>query len=589
VLGFREVVFVDFEFSAPPGERPQPVCLVAHELVSGRKIRVFADELTRLDAPPYSTSPDTLFVAYYASAELGCHLTLKWPLPARVLDLYVEFRNQTNGLQPPCGNSLLGAMVYHNLDGIAVAEKQAMRELALRGGPWTAEERSQLLHYCESDVVGLSSLFTRMMPNIDIPRALLRGRYMKAAALMEYTGVPLDIAKLTELRVRWSDLRKRLIARIDSDYGIFEGRTFKAELWARWLAANNIPWPRLPTGALALDDDTFREMARMFPCVAPIRELRFALGQLRLEELTVGADGRNRCLLSAFSARTGRNQPSTSKFIFGPSVWLRSLIRPEPGFGLAYIDWSQQEFGIAAVLSKDPAMMAAYDSGDPYLAFAKQAGVAPAHATKKTHGHVRDQFKTCALGVQYTMGAEALADRIGQPPVFARELLRAHREAYPTFWRWSDAAVDRAMLFGSLPTVFGWTIHTGREANPRSLRNFPMQANGAEMLRLACSIVTEAGIRVCAPVHDAILIEAPIEELDSAVATTQKAMADASAGVLSGFPLRSEAKLVKYPDRFEDERGRRMWNTVQEILTELPPPVHECTPDPCSSATKPVL
>ena len=109
------------------------------------------------------------------------------------------------------------------------------------------------------------------------------------------------------------------------------------------------------------------------------------------------------------------------------------------------------------------------------------------------------------------------------------------------------------------------------------------------MLRLACSIVTEAGIRVCAPVHDAILIEAPIEELDSAVATTQKAMADASAGVLSGFPLRSEAKLVKYPDRFEDERGRRMWNTVQEILTELPPPVHECTPDPCSSATKPVL
>jgi len=58
-------------------------------------------------------------------------------------------------------------------------------------------------------------------------------------------------------------------------------------------------------------------------------------------------------------------------------------------------------------------------------------------------------------------------------------------------------------------TVFGWTIHTGAKVNPRSLRNFPMQGNGAEMLRLACCFATEQGIRVCAPVHDALLIEAP--------------------------------------------------------------------------------
>ena len=38
-----------------------------------------------------------------------------------------------------------------------------------------------------------------------------------------------------------------------------------------------------------------------------------------------------------------------------------------------------------------------------------------------------------------------------------------------------------------------------------------MQANGAEMLRLACCFATERGVRVCAPVHDAILIEAPGE------------------------------------------------------------------------------
>src|SRR5205085_503441 len=117
-----------------------------------------------------------------------------------------------------------------------------------------------------------------------------------------------------------------------------------------------------------------------------------ALGQLRLNELAVGPDGRNRCLLSAFGARTGRNQPSNSKFIYGPAAWLRGLIQPQPGRAVAYIDYEQQEFGIAAALSGDPAMMEAYRSGDPYLAFAKQAGAVPPDGTKKSHGAVRDLF-----------------------------------------------------------------------------------------------------------------------------------------------------------------------------------------------------
>jgi hypothetical protein len=67
-------------------------------------------------------------------------------------------------------------------------------------------------------------------------------------------------------------------------------------------------------------------------------------------DLAVGHDGRNRCLLSAFRSLTGRNQPSNARFIFGPSCWLRGLIRPEPGRAIAYVDWSQQEFGVAAAL-----------------------------------------------------------------------------------------------------------------------------------------------------------------------------------------------------------------------------------------------
>ena len=566
LLPFREIWAVDFEFGAEPGENPEPRCLVAWELRSGRKLRVWHEEFGA--APPYPTGPDVLFIAYYASAEIGCHLALGWPLPERVLDLFTEFRNRTNGVPTDNGNGLLGALAYHGLDGIGAIEKQEKRDLVLRGGPYSAAERLAILDYCETDVEALARLLPAMLSRIDLPRALLRGRYMVAAARIERNGVPIDIATFGQLKRQWLLIQDRLIAEVDKDYGIYEGRTFKADRFATWLAQTGTPWPRLDSGKLDLCKETFRDMARAHPAVAPLRELRTALSEMRLSDLAVGRDGRNRTTLWAFQARTGRNQPSNTKFIFGPSVWLRGLIKPPPGYGIAYIDWAQQEFGIAAALSGDPLMMAAYRSGDPYLEFAKQAGAAPLGATKTSHKAIRDQFKSTVLAVQYGMGADALAQRIGQPPIRARELLRLHRETYRVFWRWSDAAVDYAMLNGRVHTVFGWRVQVPPISNPRSLSNFPMQANGAEMLRLACCLATERGVEVCAPVHDAVLICAPLERLDADVARMQDAMREASRMVLDGFELGTDAEVVRYPERYIDERGVVMWGRVMELIHE---------------------
>jgi len=564
VLPFREVWAVDFEFGAVAGENPQPVCLVAWELRSGRRLRLWRDDFGI--GPPYPTGPDVLFVAYYAAAEISCHLALGWPVPERVLDLFTEFRNRTNGVPTGNGAGLLGALAYHGLDGIGALEKDEMRALVLRGWPWSDVERAQILDYCESDVAALARLLPAMLPNVDLPRALLRGRYMSAVARMERNGVPVDISTLELLKRNWSKIQDQLIAEIDADYGVFEGRSFKADRFATWLAQAGIPWPRLDSGRLDLKDDVFREMARGYPMIAPLRELRSALSEMRLSDLAVGRDGRNRTMLSAFRARTGRNQPSNTKFIFGPSVWLRGLIQPPPGCGIAYIDWQQQEFGIAAALSRDPLMMEAYRSGDPYLTFAKQAGAAPPDATKATHKAIRDQFKSAALALNYGMGVEGLAQRISQPPIRVRELLRLHRETYRVFWRWSDTAVDHAMLTGGLHTVFGWRVQVPAAANERSLRNFPMQANGAEMLRLACCLGTEEGIEVCAPVHDAVLICAPLDQLDADVRRMQDIMREASRVVLSGFALGTDATMKRHPDRYMDERGTVMWERVMALL-----------------------
>jgi DNA polymerase I len=94
-----------------------------------------------------------------------------------------------------------------------------------------------------------------------------------------------------------------------------------------------------------------------------------------------------------------------------------------------------------------------------------------------------------------------------------------------------------------------------------------MQANGAEMLRLACCLATERGIRVCAPVHDALLVEAPLDEIDGQVAGLQGCMREASRVVLGGaLELGSDAKVVRWPERYLDERGAVMWDTVARLL-----------------------
>ena len=338
------------------------------------------------------------------------------------------------------------------------------------------------------------------------------------------------------------------------------------------MSTNRISWPRTEKGNLELKDDTFKDMVNSYPQLQGLKDLRYILGQLRLSDIPVGSDGRNRCLLSPFGTKTGRNAPSTSKFMFGPAVWLRSLIKPEKGKVLAYIDYSQQEFCAAAALSEDPEMKAAYSTGDPYLAFAKQAGAVSLEATKSTHKAARYLFEACVLGVQYGMGSDSLALRIGKSTPYAKELLRHHKRVYQKYWAWCDHVLDTTLLFRRITTCFGWQMHIfgGEKKEGRTIKNFPCQATGAEILRVACILLVENNIKIIAPIHDAILIECEEDEADETILQAQKLMTKASSIVLGpGNSIKREANVIKYPERYSDPRGVQTWNRILRILEEI--------------------
>jgi hypothetical protein len=559
---------------------------VAHELKSGKTESVWLDgeDAGDLKSPPYSTGKDALFISFYAPAEMSCHLALGWQMPANLVDLFAEHRVQTNGL-PGVGNSLIAACEYRGVPSIPSSDhKDKMRELILAGGPYSENNRQSILEYCAEDVRLTKDLFLKMQRAIDWPRALFRGMYQESLSLVEHRGIPIDTETLGRLRQHWQGLKARLVKEIDAEYNVYDGLTFKTAEFERYLSQKDIPWPRTETGRISLSDEVFKDMSKTYPFLQGLKDLRHLLGAMKLSPqkhdarlprkkgLSVGSDGRNRTMLSPFRSKTGRNQPSSAEYIFGPAVWLRSLIKPEPGKALIYADYSQQEFAIAGYLSGDTTMQAAYATTDPYLSFAKMAGAAPQDATKESHKAVRDLYKICALGVQFGMRAQSLARQMNRPPAYAEELLRQHRRVFKKYWDWSDGVLNSALLTRRMTTSFGWQLHItgdGGDAE-RSIRNWPMQSTGSDILRMASVLLERNGLEIVGPVHDAVLLECSVDDADNVAKKAVAVMEQASSYVLGEQRIvRVDYEIIRHPDRYSDPRGVETWNRVTRLLDEM--------------------
>jgi DNA polymerase-1 len=591
--GFDRVVAIDTEYTPVVGGHVIPVCLDALDLVSGERVRLWHTELG--DDPPFPTDNRTLYVAHQAAAEIGFFLACGWPKPARIFDTYVEFRNLTNKAIPknygdedgdsvyqPAG--LFSALEFFDLDhlhGYPVSEKKRLQALGARGGPYTALERCELQDYCAADVNVLGPLMERLLlhirarrkapgaPRRGLVQALHRGRYMNAVAAMEHLGPPIDMPTFTWAREHRLEVMEYLIEKGDREYGVFEGTKFQRGWFRTYLAKHGLldTWPRTDKrGDLSTDQHDVKDQARAHPQLENLRELLLLPSTLQNFRLAVGPDGRNRTSLMPFNTATGRNSPSNGEFIFGPSVWWRGLIQAPEGWAIAHVDYSAQEIAIAAALSGDPELLKAVESGDPYLAFAHRAGLAPDNATKATHREIRDICKVALLGMNYGLQPRSLAAGTGLSLPEAQSLHRQLQRTYEPFWDWSKRVVDTGLLRHELTTYLGWRVRVVEGTKTTTLQNFPAQAHGAEMLRLACCLIVESGIRLCCPIHDAVLIEAREDEIDAVVERTRRCMAQASRDVLGGFEVQTDAEIFHYPDRYMDtRRGKPMWDLMMEM------------------------
>jgi len=226
---------------------------------------------------------------------------------------------------------------------------------------------------------------------------------------------------------------------------------------------------------------------------------------------------------------------------------MRVLILPKPGRAIVSIDYSQQEFLIAGLLSEDQKMVQAYHSGDPYLEFAKQAGAIPKDAIRADYEEIRDKFKASVLGILFGMGARGLAVKItkdtGQEcsEDEGRRLIELFYSTYTTYNIWRIKKLDEYKRQGYLRLPCGWTMW-GNNENERSILNYPIQGCGASIMRRGVINCGKGTLEVIMTLHDALYIECDTSMVKVAADSLAYCMGEAMSHYFSDSPMLEYSK-----------------------------------------------
>jgi DNA polymerase I len=595
--GYRAVICIDTEYHPTPFGHVEPVCLVARDLVSGQEYRAWTDHGDKAQLPRLPTGEDVLYVSYSAPAEWGCWLKWGWDLPQNILDLHALHRVEKNGLMEfhkgkmrPLRCSLLDLMQEKGLGHLAMpaAKKKAMRELILRGGPYTSEDKTSILDYCSSDVKDLELLLPTILPTLDLPLALRLGDFTRVLAWVDWNGIPIDIPMCHRLKKAWTHILEMFVRRCENthhyevfrfeedghpvlDEKLYGALIIREGLEAEWPRSKKTQKFSKSISGKRKEQPNLRTMAKKHQRFVDLFTAVELLQNYKTFDLPIGPDGRCRAPNIPWQQKTGRVTPAGAN-LYRMHALFRHVIVPPPGRAVGYVDLKAAEYGISAALSGDENMIATYvdvlegRAEKPYLVTGKKLGLLPADADSK-----HPKYKMCKaaeLAMSYGQTPQGCAEANNISLQAAEDFHEGHRRLYFKYWDYTTWRIKEARGDGYIKTPLGYSMHVHRGIPDNTLLNWPMQATCAEIMRLATSRMVDEGLSICATVHDAVLLEASLEEIDRHVEIAKKCWRWASEKILK-FRLDADAKIVRYPDRYTDEDGADAWNQLVQFLKEV--------------------
>jgi hypothetical protein len=467
---------------------------------------------------------------------------------------------------------------YGIKDGDEV-HKDRMRTRIMQGPPYSAEEYELFKRYCLDDVRLLELLMQAMVPHIrNFKQALHYGEFVKFTAEIFARGIsgdPWSTGLLKDAAIRKA-LRLRAVSNTDLTYGLYQGTAeLTQEHMREFVIRHKLKGWRMTGGGkkgqplFGTKGRDFERLEEQFPKrFDGLADIHKTVKQLHEMQLFTGADHRYRTPLWAFSTITSRAAPNGAAYPFTCPSGFRPTMMAREGRALLYLDFSSMEFGVAAGLSQCPLMLADYEE-EPYLVLPILAGELPPGATKKTHHGDREAYKPMILAVQYGGGASLLAYRLKKPRPRMQRIVDLHHERYAGYWEWSDTKLLRAFGEGELVSPDGWRCGVNSLTPLFTARNWLIQTIAQAIFRYAGLLMRALALPVVGLVHDAVLIECGVDEVDHVQALAVECLERASRRFLRGLTLRAEGKPLMPGERFIDPRGAKLWAFIEQSLREL--------------------
>ena len=585
---FKKIVVVDTEFQSDISNSycTKALCAVYKDLKTEQTLKIWDYEENNL-AQHHFDFEETLFVCFYATAEVGYFLKQLMGRPPYIFDCWTEYAKLYKNNRDL---SLLAASTaYSYPNPISKEEKEKFRDMCIKQNTWNKKEREEILNYCEGDVLMNENVFYKILNDLEnicgndyetlLEQAMARGQTMACYAKVTKNGMSIDIPKLNDFNEYWLLVKNEVIKKLNSELNLWDDACkFSHSKFHQLIKKLDLlgEWPTTPMGKLKTNKETFELFDDYYPEIKKLKRIFNLLNASKLTEFAISEDARYRPYggYKPFGTHTGRCTPS-SKWIFGTAKWARSFIKPPFGCAMVNLDFKSQETFIAAVISGDEKMLASYKSGDFYMNTAILAGMAPTDATKETHPEIRKIWKTIVLAPNYGQGARGMAKALKKFNKSYSEvagLLMKYKEIYKTYFDWAEAKSNHAQVHGYISTSLGWDRHFPYAVpiNPRSLMNWPVQSEAGEILRNALIRLLNANIKVCATVHDSFLIECQLPELNEQIRIAKQCMIDAGTYIVGAEGMQVDVEIHRgnfKPEPADQELFNLIFEEIEKYKT----------------------
>ena len=403
---------------------------------------------------------------------------------------------------------------------------------------------------------------------------------------IEWAGVRVDEMKREEAISRISVHKERLEKNLASEYGIGNSQSHKQ--LAEFFRSCGLLHKFLKGGKVSFNKKILKKNVGLHPAIALLRAARRASDLLADNLLLpdfVGEDGRVRAEHRQLGTDTGRQTSRWPNFL-GLDRVLRPLVIPEEGYGIGEVDWCQVEVGVAASMYGDDELVRMFNSGDVYSAMAQHffRGDLPEEDLtisgkefKGKHKVLRNQMKSCTLGIIYGITPVGLAQTLGTTKAKAAALQNRFMAMFPRLQEALILASQCGAIRGYAYTISGLKRYRAKSGEATQweknwLNNHPVQGSAAVVFKATGNrldkLYHQYDARIILPLHDAFIFEAPLNELEFVAGLTARVMCDT---LQEYFPmLRPQVEVnISRPDCWNKEGDGNELDRWIETLNDL--------------------